>query len=88
MRQPKLTAEKLKEIYIACPPTFVESAQIGNHVRLAKAEYARLISKCEKQINLLHERRTALISAAVTGKIDVRKWKSDQTKSRLETING
>nr|WP_275323439.1 hypothetical protein [Xenorhabdus bovienii] len=27
-----------------------------------------------KQVALLQERRTALISAAVTGKIDVRNW--------------
>ena len=32
-----------------------------------------LIEKCETAIELLKERRTALISAAVTGKIDVRK---------------
>jgi type I restriction enzyme S subunit len=32
------------------------------------------LSKASKQIELLHERRTALISAAVTGKIDVRDW--------------
>lgn len=29
---------------------------------------------CEQQISLLKERRSALISAAVTGKIDVRNW--------------
>ena len=32
------------------------------------------ISKAEKQIELLTEYRTALISEAVTGKIDVRGW--------------
>jgi len=31
-----------------------------------------LIEKTKQQIKLLQERRTALISAAVTGKIDVR----------------
>ena len=33
-----------------------------------------LINKQRYQIELLKERRTALISAAVTGKIDVRNW--------------
>ena len=33
-----------------------------------------LIGKAERAIELLQERRTALISAAVTGKIDVRGW--------------
>ena len=33
------------------------------------------IQKAESTIALLQERRTALISAAVTGKIDLRNWK-------------
>jgi type I restriction enzyme S subunit len=33
-----------------------------------------LIERAKLQITLLQERRTALISAAVTGKIDVRHW--------------
>ena len=33
-----------------------------------------LIKKAEQAIQLMQERRTALISAAVTGKIDVRSW--------------
>ena len=37
--------------------------------------YDRLESVAKKQIRFLQERRTALISAAVTGKIDVRDWK-------------
>ncbi|MET4162160.1 type I restriction enzyme S subunit [Marinobacterium sp. MBR-111] len=32
------------------------------------------VSKAEEAVGLLQERRTALISAAVTGKIDVRNW--------------
>lgn len=42
--------------------------------KVAQAIHARtrLLSKISKQINLLKERRSALISAAVTGKIDVR----------------
>jgi type I restriction enzyme S subunit len=35
-----------------------------------------LIEKAQCGIELLNERRTALISAAVTGKIDVRNWKT------------
>lgn len=33
-----------------------------------------LISSADENVNLLYERRSALISAAVTGKIDVRGW--------------
>lgn len=38
-----------------------------------------LVTKCELTINLIQERRTALISAAVTGKIDVRGWRAAYT---------
>ena len=37
-----------------------------------------LISKAETAIKLMQERRTALISSAVTGKIDVRDWQKPQ----------
>ena len=38
------------------------------------------ISKVEDMLSLLQERRTALISAAVTGKIDVRDWVAPETQ--------
>ncbi|WP_312752675.1 restriction endonuclease subunit S [Psychrobacter sanguinis] len=37
-------------------------------------KFDEVISKANQQIQLMQERRTALISAAVTGKIDVRDW--------------
>lgn len=36
----------------------------------------KLINKAESAIQLMQERRTALISSAVTGKIDVRNWQN------------
>ncbi len=44
-----------------------------------------LTKKQFKIISLLQERRTALICAAVTGKIDVRGWKRPSSDTRLET---
>lgn len=38
--------------------------------------------KCSVQITLLQERRTALISAAVTGKIDVRNWQAPEPSNK------
>ena len=38
------------------------------------SEIDSLEVKVQQQIQLMQERRTALISAAVTGKIDVRDW--------------
>lgn len=48
--------------------------ELDNHSKLS----IDCIKKCEKNITLLKERRTALISAAVTGKIDVRNWKAPE----------
>ncbi|MGQ4610162.1 restriction endonuclease subunit S [Raoultella ornithinolytica] len=42
------------------------------------------ISKVEDMLYLLQERRTALISAAVTGKIDVRDWVAPDTQDAEE----
>ena len=38
-----------------------------------------------EQVKLLQERRTALISAAVTGKIDVRDWVAPDTQAVEES---
>ena len=55
-------------------PPPAEQDQIANHVQKSLERFGALITKAEWQIDLLKERRTALISAAVTGKIDVRDW--------------
>jgi hypothetical protein len=44
-----------------------------------------LTQEVQRAITLLQERRTALISAAVTGKIDVRAWQPP-VGSQMETI--
>lgn len=55
-------------------PPFAEQLEIEKHVELSKLKFNIAIDKGAQQIRLLQERRTALISAAVTGKIDVRGW--------------
>ena len=37
-------------------------------------------AKAQKAIDLMQERRTALISAAVTGKIDLRGWQPPKSE--------
>jgi type I restriction enzyme S subunit len=44
------------------------------------------LSHANEQIALLQERRTALISAAVTGKIDVRDWVAPQTSQTNKEV--
>ena len=53
-------------------PPLEEQNRIIAYLDKETAKIDTLIEKCETAIELLKERRTALISAAVTGKIDVR----------------
>lgn len=55
-----------------CIPPLQEQSAIATFLEKETAKIDILIEKCETAIKLLKERRTALISAAVTGKIDVR----------------
>jgi type I restriction enzyme, S subunit len=56
-----------------CPlPVVDEQDQIVKHIRKALSSIDTLIAKAQQAIALQKEHRTALISAAVTGKIDVR----------------
>ncbi|WP_459002272.1 restriction endonuclease subunit S [Stenotrophomonas sp. PSU_St103] len=68
-----LRVEQIYDIPVAIPPVS-EQVQIDELVSELKRKYSGLISETNQAVLLLHERRSALISAAVTGKIDVRDW--------------
>ncbi len=53
-------------------PLLDEQQKIAAFLDRETAKIDALIVECETAIGLLKERRTALISAAVTGEIDVR----------------
>lgn len=57
-------------------PKLEEQNIIVNFLDYEILKIDRLIAKAESAIQLMQERRTALISAAVTGKIDVRNWQA------------
>jgi type I restriction enzyme S subunit len=61
----------LTTLRIPLPP-LVEQRAIVAHLDEKCGKIDRLMAKAERGIELLKERRSALISAAVTGKIDVR----------------
>lgn len=65
----------LQQMHITLP-TITEQDEIANTVKEKAAHLDELISIADQQIELMQERRTALISAAVTGKIDVRDWQA------------
>ncbi|HIC8861213.1 TPA: restriction endonuclease subunit S [Aeromonas hydrophila] len=55
-------------------PPIEEQLEIEKYNNKIKEKFEHAIAKGELQVSLLQERRTALISAAVTGKIDLRGW--------------
>jgi len=67
----RLYPEEFFEIRLPCPP-LDEQCNIITSIRNETGHYDALQKKIEHSIETLHEYRTALISAAVTGKIDVR----------------
>lgn len=65
--------EKLLSIRVFVPEV-PEQEAIADFIDAAIVKFDALEAKADNTITLLKERRTALISAAVTGKIDVRHW--------------
>ncbi|WP_302140979.1 restriction endonuclease subunit S [Halomonas alkalicola] len=66
-------AENLANLWIALPP-IKEQEKIAGNVASRLRFIDSTIGTAVQQVLLLKERRSALISAAVTGKIDVRGW--------------
>ena len=60
-----------------------EQTEIADFLDHETTKIDHLINKVKQQIQLMQERRTALISAAVTGKIDVRNWQNP-TEAKME----
>jgi type I restriction enzyme S subunit len=69
-----ITQENVLGSLICLPPIEEQNAMI-EFFKKETSTIETLISKYQKQIDLMQEYRTALISQAVTGKIDVREWK-------------
>jgi len=68
---PHLNCGEVQFVKTPIPPVR-EQQEIIQYVEKQTARFDRLTEKAKQAIGLMKERRTALISAAVTGKIDVR----------------
>jgi len=64
---------KFREINLPVPP-IEEQLVIEKFIAEMSDKFEALTTAGLEQVQLLQERCTALISAAVTGKIDVRDW--------------
>lgn len=71
--QKNIYLDEVKNMMVTVPPDN-EQKYIVKYVEDSSISFSKLINKAEVAIGLMKERRTALISAAVTGKIDVRNF--------------
>jgi type I restriction enzyme, S subunit len=72
-----LSLNSIRQMKVCVPPAH-EQIEIEKYCVNQKKKYRVLIDKVSSGIELMQERRTALISAAVTGKIDVRNWQAPE----------
>ncbi|MBF4167040.1 restriction endonuclease subunit S [Enterobacter hormaechei] len=79
-----LNTETLGRIRLPVPPISEQEA-ILDYIKIISDKYDYLIRSADTAIRLMQERRTALISAAVTGKIDVRDWVAPDTQDIEES---
>jgi len=80
--QQHFNVELAKGLYVTFPP-LEEQMEISKYIMKQIQAFDSLVKKAEMSIDLMKERRSALISAAVTGKIDVRNWKP-QTSADMQ----
>nr|WP_274520301.1 restriction endonuclease subunit S [Ectothiorhodospira sp. 9100] len=75
----------IRELWIPLPPDS-EQDRIVHELEKREADFAALEQETVRHMRILNERRSALISAAVTGKIDVRGWQADQQSKQPEIL--
>ncbi|HBT4964649.1 TPA: restriction endonuclease subunit S [Klebsiella quasipneumoniae] len=80
----QLSLEDIRDLFVAYPPKS-EQIKIASYLDERLSDLDGLDHRAHNLIELLRERRTALISAAVTGKIDVRDWVAPDTQNIEET---
>ena len=80
---PRLSIQNLTKVVGVFPP-LEEQVLIAEFLQLRCAAASQLTGEAWRTMELLKERRSALISAAVTGKIDVRGWQPPANASTPE----
>ncbi|WP_395597567.1 restriction endonuclease subunit S [Morganella morganii] len=80
----RINVDDIRNFSIAIPPKN-EQMLIVKMLMGKLEKYDQIISNAVDVISYMQERRTALISAAVTGKIDVRDWVAPDTQEIEKT---
>ena len=81
--QPNLNTEIIRGIVIPLPSPKEQKAII-DFIDAKSSKYSELCREGAATVRTLEERRSALISAAVTGKIDVRDWQPPADESAFD----
>ena len=71
--QPGLAVERIQNLAVLFPP-YAEQCQIAENVSVQTADIDVATSRTKREIELIREYRTRLITDVVTGKIDVRRF--------------
>jgi type I restriction enzyme S subunit len=83
INQASISTASIKDVPIPLIP-YAEQTQIARFLDHETAKLDELGNQALKSIELMKERRSALISAAVTGKIDVRDWQPPADESAVD----
>jgi type I restriction enzyme S subunit len=84
---PHLNCGEVQYVPLPLPPV-AEQLKISDFIEDQTIAFDEMGQKIQTAITLLKERRTALISAAVTGKIDVRDWRSPSPAGNHDDVQG
>ncbi|WP_374366395.1 restriction endonuclease subunit S [Stutzerimonas sp.] len=72
-KDPNIGQDRIGDHFLVLPPPR-EQSEIVAFLGVELLKFSALIKEAQTGVEFLQERRSALISAAVTGKIDVRNW--------------
>ena len=76
---PHVNVETIQNFWLAYPP-LDEQVVICQWITSTVGKIDLLVQKAEHSIDLMSEHRAALISAAVTGKVDIRDWRTESAE--------
>ncbi|APR69107.1 restriction endonuclease subunit S [Acinetobacter haemolyticus] len=69
--------------FVSAIPPLKEQVELVDYLTQKIQVFDSLVVKASQAIEVMQERRTALISAAVTGKIDVRNWQNPNKNNEV-----
>ena len=80
-----ITKTSILEFVSAIPP-LKEQMELVDYLRQKIQAFDALVLKATTAIEVMQERRTALISSAVTGKIDLRNWQNPNNNNEKQGL--